>query len=80
MTIKIPMGMELSPQDVDRGTIEEISTWSVNQEDGTLTLVDLAGFDPAGEAEATEGKTTEGAIPSEDETLEQFVNGVLSGQ
>lgn len=73
MTIPIPAGMEPTPQDVERGTIEEIAVFSINAEEGTLTLLEVAGFEvtKAAEEEAM-GET----IPSEEETLEQFVEGV----
>jgi hypothetical protein len=81
MTIKIPAGMEPSPEDVERGTIEEIAVFSINAEEGTLTLKSVGDFQITEEGE-NEETTDEGTstVPSEDETLEEFMGGFAAQQ
>lgn len=77
--------MDPTPEDIERGTIEEIAVFSINAKDGTLTLKSVGDFQVSegeeGKAEEDDetdkekSKEQESNVPSEDQTLEDFMAG-----
>lgn len=83
MTITIPEGMEITPEDMDRGEIEVLAAFSIDEDGMKLTLKTIDGMPIEAEMEeeeemeeGEEGETE--AMPTEEETIGQFVRGQLS--
>jgi hypothetical protein len=84
MTITIPEGMEITPEDMDRGEIEVLAAFSIDEDGMELTLKTIDGMPIEAEMEEEEEEMEEGeegeteAMPTEEETIGQFVRGQLS--
>lgn len=82
MTITIPEGMEITPEDMDRGEIEVLAAFSIDEDGMELTLKTIDGMPIEAEMEEEEGEEMEEgeteAMPTEEETIGQFVRGQLS--
>lgn len=85
MTISIPEGMEITPEDMDRGEVEVLAAFSI-EEDGTkLSLKTIDGLPIEVEIEEEEDEDMEEGeeieteeLPTEEETIGQFVRGQLA--
>ena len=79
--IPIPAELNLTAKDITKGSIEVTSVFAINvgpdgaPESLTLTEVDGIAIEGSEEAEAASpgGDAGPGGIPSEEETMEQFV-------
>lgn len=90
MTINVPEGMDITPEDMKRGEVEVLAAFSI-EEDGTkLSLKTIDGMpveaekEEEGEGEDMEeegGKMEKGGnMPSKEETIGDFVRGQLASQ
>jgi hypothetical protein len=86
MNIPVPAGMEITPEDMDRGEVEVLATFSVDEDGMELTLKSIDGM-PVEEMEEEETEMEEGEIemeaegmPTEEETIGDFVRGQLANR
>jgi hypothetical protein len=86
MTINIPDGMDITPEDMERGEIEVLAAFSIGEDGTKLTLKTIDGMPIEEEMEeeeedmeeAEEGEMEE--MPTEEETIGDFVRGQLASQ
>ena len=76
-TIPIPEGIEISESDIQAGTIEITSEFTINAEAGTLTLVTVGGSSVMEEEEVPLEDPTED-IPTEESSIADFVSAQRS--
>jgi hypothetical protein len=82
MTISIPSGMEITPEDMDRGEVEVLAAFSIGEDGMELTLKTIDGL-PIEEEEMDEDEDMEEEVetetmPTEEETIGDFVRGQLA--
>lgn len=88
MTINIPDGMDITPEDMERGEVEVLAAFSINEDGTELTLKTIDGMPVEDEMEEEEedmeeeeGEEMEGeAMPTKEETIGDFVRGQLASQ
>jgi hypothetical protein len=90
MNIPVPAGMEITPEDMDRGEVEVLATFSVDEDGIELTLKSIDGMpveEMEEEEDMEEGEMEEGEIemeaegmPTEEETIGDFVRGQLANR
>jgi len=73
----IPKGLEISEEDMKRGTLEALSTFTIN-EDGTLSLQEIDGYPVDREPSAEEEQ--EQAPASREDVIKGFVQGQMGQQ
>ncbi len=89
MSIPVPAGMEITPEDMDRGEVEVLATLSINEDGTELTLKSLDGLPIEEMEDEMEGEEMEGeeggemevemeVMPTEEETIGEFVRGQLA--
>lgn len=89
MSIPVPAGMEITPEDMDRGEVEVLATLSINEDGTELTLKSLDGLPIEEMEDDMEGEEMEGeeggemevemeVMPTEEETIGEFVRGQLA--
>jgi hypothetical protein len=88
MDITVPAGMEITPEDMDRGEVEVLAAFSINEDGTELTLKSIDGIpveDMEEEEDMEEGEMEEGeaemeaeGMPTEEETIGDFVRGQLA--
>jgi hypothetical protein len=82
MNILIPPGLDITPDDIERGEIESLAVFAIDDEAGTLTLksIDGVAVEPEDEGMETEEAMTEEAapVPTEQETIGDFVRGEMA--
>jgi hypothetical protein len=86
MNIPVPAGMEITPEDMDRGEVEVLATFSVDEDGMELTLKSIDGM-PVEEMEEEETEMEEEetemeaeGMPTEEETIGDFVRGQLANR
>ena len=85
MTISIPEGMEITPEDMDRGEVEVLASFSIGEDGMELTLKSIDGMpieaemddEEMDDMEEGEEMATE-MMPTEEETIGYFVRGQLA--
>lgn len=86
MTISIPEGMEITPEDMDRGEVEVLAAFSIEEDGMKLTLKTIDGMPIEMEMEEEDEEMEEGEdmateeMPTEEETIGDFVRGQLAGR
>lgn len=85
MTISIPEGMEITPEDMDRGEVEVLAAFSIEEDGMKLTLKTIDGLPIEMEMEEDEEEMEEEemeaeteVMPTEEETIGEFVRGQLA--
>ena len=89
MKINIPDGLDITPEDMKRKEIEALATFEINEEDGELTLTSIDGvpvmdeemedeMEGEEEGEEMEAETEGGEMPTQEETIGEFVRGQLA--
>lgn len=85
MTISIPEGMEITPEDMDRGEVEVLAAFSIEEDGMKLTLKTIDGLPVEMEMEEDEDEDMEEGeemetetMPTEEETIGDFVRGQLA--
>ena len=89
MSILVPAGMEITPEDMDRGEVEVLATLSISEDGTELTLKSLDGLpieemeEDMEDEEMEEGGEMEvemEEMPTEEETIGEFVRGQLANR
>jgi hypothetical protein len=85
MNITVPAGMEITPEDMDRGEVEVLAAFSISEDGTELTLKSIDGI-PVEDMEEEEdmeegemeGEMEAEGMPTEEETIGDFVRGQLA--
>ena len=89
MTISVPEGMDITPEDMDRGEVEVLAAFSIEEDGMKLSLKSIDGIPVEMEEEMEDEEMEEEApkgemevemevMPTKEETIGEYVRGQLA--